>query len=261
VTDGTRAFYDDLAATYDQVYADWPASISRQGDALDTVLSRAGVGRAAAVLDCSCGIGTQSLGLALAGRDVTGTDLSPAAVTRALVEARARGLTVRLAAADMRALPFTDGVFDAVVCADNSLPHLTTPDSLTTALREMNRVLRPGGTVLVTTRDYDALLSERPTSTPPAVSRTPWGRIITFQLWRWHDDGQRYDFEHFQVTAPDAGSPTVRRRTATYWALTRHQLELAFRRAGLITPVWHEPADTGFFQPILTGVSTGAASA
>lgn len=55
----------------------------------------------------------------------------------------------------MRALPFADGAFDVVVCADNSLPHLLTPQDVTRALGEMCRVARPRGLVVVSTRDYD----------------------------------------------------------------------------------------------------------
>jgi glycine/sarcosine N-methyltransferase len=35
-----QAFYDDLAATYDQIYPDWAASVARQGTALDALLTR-----------------------------------------------------------------------------------------------------------------------------------------------------------------------------------------------------------------------------
>jgi glycine/sarcosine N-methyltransferase len=55
-----------------------------------------------AVLDASCGIGTQAIGL---GRLlVTATDISPASVDRCAREAAARGLDVTTAVADMRVL-------------------------------------------------------------------------------------------------------------------------------------------------------------
>ena len=55
-------------------------SVRRQGEALDKLI-RSELGDAPqAVLDCSCGIGTQAIGLALRGHDVLATDLSPASV-------------------------------------------------------------------------------------------------------------------------------------------------------------------------------------
>lgn len=95
-------FYDGLADDYHLIYADWDAGIRRQGDALDALI---GVDRAA-VLDCSCGIGTQAIGLALRGHSVTATDLSPRAAARAAREAALRNVTLRAAVADMRRLPF-----------------------------------------------------------------------------------------------------------------------------------------------------------
>ncbi|MFF7989019.1 class I SAM-dependent methyltransferase [Kitasatospora xanthocidica] len=153
-------FYDDFAAGYHLLYADWEASVARQGAALDALIrDRLGdrlVGRlgdrpgdgAAEVLDCACGIGTQAIGLAGLGHRVTGTDLSPVAAGRAAVEAAQRGLDLATAAADMRQLPFPDGRFDVVVCADNAVPHLLTPEDVLAALGEMRRVLRPGGMLL-----------------------------------------------------------------------------------------------------------------
>ena len=79
-------FYDELADDYHLIYADWEASIRRQGDALDALIGQ----DRAVVLDCSCGIGTQAIGLALRGHRVTGTDLSPRAAARAAREATRR---------------------------------------------------------------------------------------------------------------------------------------------------------------------------
>jgi len=151
----------------------------------------------------------------------------------------------------MCALPFTDAGLAALVCADNALPHLTTSGDLAVALAEFRRVLRPGGVALISTRDYDRARQDLPTSTPPGVHESRQGRAITFQLWHWHDDGERYDLEHFQlVEAPD-GTWSVTRRTTTYWAITRNQLTSALDDAGFRSATWVEPAESGFFQPLV----------
>ncbi|WP_329542177.1 class I SAM-dependent methyltransferase [Streptomyces sp. NBC_01358] len=267
-----RHFYDDLAADYDLIYADWEASIARQADALSALIDgTADSGNGSVgydVLDCACGIGTQALGLAALGYRVTGSDLSPVAVTRAAREAASRGLTLSVTAADMTTLPFRDGSFDIVVCADNSLPHLLTPQAVLAALGEMRRVLRPGGVLLLSTRPYDRLRCERPASTPPQVRKGEGGRVVTFQLWHWQPDGERYDLEHFQLL-PDAPADSdgergrgdgwnVRTRRASYWALSQAQLVEFATRAGLREPMWHEPDESGFFQPVLVARRPGA---
>jgi SAM-dependent methyltransferase len=203
------------------------------------------------VLDCACGIGTQTLGLLSHGWTVIGTDLSRGAISRARTEAIRRGVRLPVAVADMRGLPFAEASVAALVCADNSLPHLTTPSDLATGLDEFRRVLRPGGVALISTRDYDRARQDPPSSTPPGVHDSRQGRVITFQLWHWHDDGERYDLEHFQLVEVPEGSWRVTRRTTTYWAITRDQLTSALTDAGFSTATWLEPAGSGFFQPLV----------
>jgi SAM-dependent methyltransferase len=243
-------FYDDFSADYHLIYPDWEAGTVRQGRSLDALVRREFGAGSRDVLDCSCGIGTQAIGLARLGHRVTGSDLSAGAVARAAREAAARGLQLPVAVADMRALPFDAGRFDVVVCADNSLPHLLTPAEVRTALAGMRRVLRPGGLLLVSTRPYDELRAARPASTPPQVSGSGADRHITFQLWDWHADGERYDLEMYQLL-PEGGGWQVRVRRATYWALTRQQLADLAAEAGLTDIRWELPDDTGFFQPVM----------
>lgn len=253
----TARFYDRLAADYHLLYADWDASVARQGASLDRVIrARLGPG-AGAVLDCACGIGTQAVGLAMRGYDVVGTDISRVAVGRAGREASARGVRVRGAVADMRQLPFRDGEFDVVVCADNALPHLLTEADVRAALVAMRRVLRDGGLLLVSTRPYDEILADRPAATPPSVSRAGGGRAVGFQLWDWHADGERYDLELF-VLEEHGDDWAVRVRRATYWALRQRQLAGFVADSGFSHVTWEEPATTGFFQPLL--VATAQAS-
>lgn len=244
-----RRFYDELAREYHLIYADWDASIARQAQALDGLIT----GRRRRVLDCACGIGTQSLGLAALGYSVVGTDLSATAVARAIGEAAGRGLRIPFATADLRALPFPDGAFEVVVCADNALPHLLTPQDMHAGLVSIRRVLTDGGMLILSTRPYDELRAEHPSYSPPWRSTTDTGRAITFQLWDWHDDGARYDLEHFMLV-PDGDSWSAVTSRSTYWAITRAELAELVAGAGFVDVTWHEPEDCGFFQPVLTAV-------
>jgi len=90
------------------------------------------------ILDCACGIGTQAIGIAQRGHTVVAADLSKAAVRRAAREARKLGLDMEFHVADMRdlsALARSD--FDAVLVADNSLPHLLSDEDLRRALENI----------------------------------------------------------------------------------------------------------------------------
>ena len=74
------------------------------------------------ILDCACGIGTQTLGLAERGHALVGTDLSAAAIARARREAQQRSLSIQFEVADMSELSgVSKSDFDVVLASDNAL--------------------------------------------------------------------------------------------------------------------------------------------
>ena len=120
-------FYNRLAGDYHLIFEDWDTSVKRQGKVLDRIIqSQLGISRNnLSVLDCSCGIGTQAIGLALLGYNVHATDLSPKAVSRAEREAVRLGANLTFGVADFRTLnDQIKGDFDVIISCDNSLPHL-----------------------------------------------------------------------------------------------------------------------------------------
>jgi ubiquinone/menaquinone biosynthesis C-methylase UbiE len=96
------------------------------------------------VLEVAIGTG-RSLEFYSADVELTGVDLSPAMLRRARRRARELGLTATLRVGDVEQLPFDDASFDTVVCA-LGLCSIPRPEA---AVREMARVLRPGGTLLL----------------------------------------------------------------------------------------------------------------
>lgn len=101
------------------------------------------------VLDVGCGMGTPAIRLAQAtGGRVTGITVSHEQVKRAAARAEAAGLADRVSIrwADAAALPFEEKSFDAVWALE-SIIHM--PDRVR-VLREIARVVRPGGRVVLT---------------------------------------------------------------------------------------------------------------
>ena len=243
-------FYDDLAADYHLIFTDWDTAIAWEADIITGLMRDRGV-TAGAVLDASCGIGTQALGLAQAGFAVTATDISPASVARCAREAEARGLAIAAAVADLRALDGVDaaGGFAAAVSFDNALAHLLDASDLNSACAALRRVLRPGGTLLASIRDYDEVLRARPTGDPPRRYTTGGGERITFQLWDWLAD-DRYTLRHFIMAGSGRGW-TIAERATTLRALTRAAVSDALGRAGFGEVAWLMPEETGFYQPIV----------
>lgn len=96
------------------------------------------------VLEVGVGTGSNVLHVP-ADADVTGIDVSPAMLAEATRRLGAVGRSATLLEADAAALPFDDASFDTVVCA---LTLCSIPDPAR-AIREMHRVLVPGGTLLL----------------------------------------------------------------------------------------------------------------
>ena len=142
----SRAAFDRQASTYDS------SGYGRHARRLhDEVVAAALSFQFAAVLDGGCGSGATLDAVVRAHPDVHawGIDLSAEMIGKArerlaAVGARAGG-PVDLQVADAEHLPLADGAVDLVVCVD-SLHHYPDPAA---ALREMRRVTRPGGGLVI----------------------------------------------------------------------------------------------------------------
>jgi 2-polyprenyl-3-methyl-5-hydroxy-6-metoxy-1,4-benzoquinol methylase len=88
MTERILSFYEPLADHYHLIFDDWNKTIERQAKILNPLLAAQMHGHPLKILDCACGIGTQALGLASFGHQVTASDLSRAQVNRAKHEAR-----------------------------------------------------------------------------------------------------------------------------------------------------------------------------
>jgi 2-polyprenyl-3-methyl-5-hydroxy-6-metoxy-1,4-benzoquinol methylase len=107
------------------------------------------------ILEVACGRGGFAVWLARhpsAPREVIGSDFSPTALTKAAEFAATQGLTgVRWQVADIQLLcPFADGEFDTVISTE-TIEHVPDPPR---AVRQLARVLRPGGRLFLTTPNY-----------------------------------------------------------------------------------------------------------
>ena len=140
------------------------------------VLRERGVARA---LDLGCGGGRHAAWLERVGVEAWGVDASPHGLALGRRLLADGGLPARLALADMRELPFPDDSFDAVVSIH--VIYHSTSGGLGQALSEVRRVLRPGGTFLVT--------------------------LLSTRTWKY-GEGEQVEADTFvQARGPEAGVP------------------------------------------------------
>jgi ubiquinone/menaquinone biosynthesis C-methylase UbiE len=131
---GTREFYDAIERHRYAEYAPWMPRLMEFEKFRD-----------ARLLEIGCGMGTDLLQFARGGARCTGIDLTPRSVEITRHRFRVYGAGGDFMISDGERLPFRDESFD-VVYSNGVLHH--TPDTAG-AIREVHRVLRPGGTAKV----------------------------------------------------------------------------------------------------------------
>jgi len=246
--DITQIFYDNLADQYDKLFLDWQAATHEQAAILQRIFSGSGFSHAARILDCSCGIGTQAIGLARLGYHVTASDISDRELAEARKRARDNGVAIRFEHADFCALQdvFTEQ-FDIVVTMDNALPHMLSKEALEKAVRSIIGQARPGGIVVASIRDYDSILESRPPYSPPYIHKTGKGQRVSFQTWTWNEDSYRL----IQYIIEDEGELHASKFECCYRAIRREELKDLLLAGGCTEVIWKFPEETGFYQPIV----------
>jgi demethylmenaquinone methyltransferase / 2-methoxy-6-polyprenyl-1,4-benzoquinol methylase len=137
--DAVRTMFDRIAPMYDAMNRVMTAGL----DVRWRRLAAAAVVRPGdRVLDAACGTGELAVADAEAGaREVVGVDFSP----RMLERARSKSAQIEWVEADLLSLPFPDASFDAATVGFG----VRNLEDLEAGLRELRRVLRPGGRVAI----------------------------------------------------------------------------------------------------------------
>ncbi|MEE1123297.1 MAG: class I SAM-dependent methyltransferase, partial [Acinetobacter pseudolwoffii] len=202
----------------------------------------------ARILDCACGIGTQAIGLANLGYSVTASDISSGALAEAKKRANAGQVTVRFEHADFCALSETFAEpFDVILVMDNALPHMLSRNALDSAIQSITGQLSPGGILIASIRDYDALLENKPPYSPPYIHKTGQGQRVSFQTWTWKDD----HYTLIQYIIDDADTLQISKFECEYRATRRKELSELLFAHGCQDVHWLFPEETGFYQPIV----------
>ena len=243
-----QTFYDDMAEQYDKLFLDWQAATHEQAVILNKIFNDNGFDINASILDCACGIGTQSVGLAVMGYHVTASDISDGELSEAKKRARENGVDIRFERADFCALSdvFAEQ-FDIVIAMDNALPHMLSGTALETAVRSITGQLKTGGIFVASIRDYDSLLAEKPPYSAPYIHKTEKGQRVSFQTWTWDNDNYRL----VQYIIDDEGALQISRFECEYRATRREELTNLLVSSGCGKVEWLFPGETGFYQPIV----------
>ena len=243
-----QTFYDNMATQYDKLFLDWQATTKEQAEILHKLFENNGFDQSARILDCACGIGTQSIGLATMGYNVTASDISDGELVEARARALKNGVDIRFEHADFCALPetFTEQ-FDIIIAMDNALPHMLSEHALAVAIKSIAKQIATGGMFVASIRDYDALLMDKPPYSTPYIHKNDNGQKVSFQTWEWEGD----NYKLIQYIIDDEKTLHISKFECEYRATRREEMTKLLMENGCSEVVWKFPEETGFYQPIV----------
>lgn len=138
----------------------------------------AGITGGMRALDVGCGTGVVAITAARSGATVSAIDLTPPLLERARDNARIADVSIDFREADAEELPFADAEFDAVL---SQFAHMFAPRP-EVAVREMLRVLKPGGTLAFSTWPPELLVGHTVGLTARYMPPPPPG-VVPPILW------------------------------------------------------------------------------
>lgn len=185
-TQDTKSHFDRLSATWSRNYRDLSGAMRQRvgnfSDALSVLPPGAGI------LDFGCGSGDITRALARNGYAMTGIDLSPAMIAVARQAPDAGAIDWAVATPAAVTLPFADAAFDGALASSVFEYH----SDCEAQLREIHRVLKPGGVFAFTVPDMNF---------PGRRAEAKWRALATSPLWPLLQLTPRRDyFEYLRVS-------------------------------------------------------------
>ena len=229
-----QVFYDGFGCEYDLMVS-WEQRLAREEPFFERVFAESNARR---VLDAACGTGMHVIAFARAGRECTGADLSLVMVEKARQNALDAGVPARFVVAGFGELKSrVGGLFDAVTCLGNSLPHLLDEESLRCCLADFASVLAPGGILVIQNRNYDRLLKERQRFMPPVSHGDGEEETLFLRITEYPTAGAAAD-EAIDFTLltlkKRSGGWDMHEQSTPLRALRRSTMESELRRAGFV---------------------------
>ena len=180
--------YDDFSEDYDR-FVNWTGRLAYEMPFLELHLAHYAPGDS--ILDSACGTGMHAIALAQKGYASAGADLSPKMVARARANALQAGASVRFETAGFGEMAKTFGAysFSAVLCLGNSLPHLLSETELARAISDFVACLKPGGSLILQNRNFDAVVKHRERWMEPQSYREGEKEWLFLRFYDYEADG------------------------------------------------------------------------
>lgn len=187
------------------------------------------------ILDLGCGEGTRAIALARRTFNcVTGLDAADGLIEKATQRAKKCGVSVKFICGNPCATPFEAGTFDEVMLLGELFGHFPTARSDVELLKEVNRVLRPGGRLHLSFSDGGWI---RRSFRSDAIDGVPAGFIYRHSMLS--NDGHA-----LQTVVIRSDGGVARRQNMTEWLYTPREVTDLLRRLQFDTITYDDVTGT-----------------
>lgn len=150
----SKNFYNEVSGIYEKMI-DFEKNMMLRIDAYKNIFP----GKLN-MLDIGCGVGLDSIALALNGHNVSSLDISPNMIEEARANAKKYGVKINAAVGSFDSIPKKfEGKFAAIISVGNTIAHINTKE-LKAALKKMNKILAPGGKIFLHILNYELIIKE-----------------------------------------------------------------------------------------------------
>ncbi len=217
--------YDNLAGSYDMLIS-WKRRLRRERPFLTGMFKQFKVRR---ILDTACGTGMHAIAFQDWGYYVIGADISSAMIRQASQNAGTR--KVQFITAGFTDTEKIGGMFDAVTCLGNSLPHVLTDEALDASLSAFRDQILPGGILIIHGNNYDRILGRHERFMPLAQGRRDGREHLFLRFFDFQDDLLTFNVI---TLSKKSGEWQMMPDASTHRALTRNLLVERLTKAGFI---------------------------
>jgi len=147
-----KASFEDICEDFDKLFDDIDKLYDLEAQSLNAILEKRKI---KTILDCACGTGIQTIGLARLGYKLFASDISPKMVLSTRKKALKENLDVRTKVSDFTNLKeWKDIKFDAVINCGNSIPLLPDIENVVRSLKSMISLLKKNGMIMISIHNY-----------------------------------------------------------------------------------------------------------
>ncbi len=223
--------YDNFATDYEWLCSDRVLTDGPGAEGLDPLLQT--LAPDAAILDCACGTGRLVLALARRGYHAEGSDASAGMIAQAKRHAEEAGLAVPFAASSWQDLPGRfEPRFDLVLCCGNAIGHCQDEDEMLRSLQAIRQVMKSGGQLILDSRNWEKMLTERTRFTTLGLRVRQDKRCIPVYVWTYPErPGQPALVEVVFIFEQD-GKVWLRSYPIEYYPFRAEQLRQLLAQAG-----------------------------